>query len=102
MQRKNEVTIFFGFFTSQKQVVFKNTQNYVAKIFVPKNDKNLEFNGGLFQQVLLTWNENLCERSKKIEVEDRIQKTDAEDEETVFDFLAQYEVYGYLKKWWWI
>ena len=51
--------------------------------------------GELFQQVLLTWNENLCERSKKIEVEDRIQKT---DEETVLDFLAQYEVYGYLKK----
>ena len=23
-------------------------------------------------------------------------------EETVLDFLAQYEVYGYLKKWWWI
>ena len=35
--------------------------------------------------VLLTWNENLCERSKKIEVENRIQKTDGEDEETVFD-----------------
>ena len=57
-------------------------------------------NGGLFQQVLWTWNENLCERSKKIEVEDRIQKTDEEDEETVLDFLAQYEVYGSLKKWW--
>ena len=27
---------------------------------------------------------NLCERSKKIEVEDRIQKTDGEDEGTVF------------------
>ena len=52
--------------------------------FFPKNDKNLLFNGGLFQQVLLTWNENLCERSKKIEVEDRIQKTDGADEETVF------------------
>ena len=42
------------------------------------------------------WNENLCERSKKIEVEDRIQKTDWEDEETVLDFLAQYEIYGHL------
>ena len=42
------------------------------------------------------------ERSKKIEVEDRIQKTDGEDEETILDFLAQYEVYGYLKKWFWI
>ena len=36
-----------------------------------------------FQQVLLTCNENLCERSKKIEVEDRIQKT-VQDEKTVF------------------
>ena len=44
----------------------------------------------------------MCERSKKIEVEDRIQKTDGEDEETVLDFLAQNVVYGYLKKWWWI
>ena len=33
---------------------------------------------------MLTSNKNLCERSKKIEVEDRIQKTDGEDEETVF------------------
>ena len=41
----------------------------------------------------------MCERSKKIEVEDRIQKTDEADEDTVLDFLAQYEVYGYLKKW---
>ena len=32
-------------------------------------------------------------------MEDRIQKTDGEDEETVLDFLAQYEVYGYVKKW---
>ena len=104
MQRKNEVTNVFGFFTTQKQVFFfKNTQNQPAKlIFSKKNDKNLLFNGGLFQQVLLTWNENLWERSKKIEVEDRIQKTDGEDEETVLDFLAQYEVYRYLKKWRWI
>ena len=42
----------------------------------------------------------MSEKSKKIEVEDRIQKTDGEDEETILDFLAQYEVYGYLKKWW--
>ena len=41
-------------------------------------------------------------RKNKIEVEDRIQKTDGEDEETVLDFLAQYEFYGYLKKLWWI
>ena len=45
---------------------------------------------------------HVCETSKMIEVEDRIQKTDGEDEETALDFLAQYEVYGYLKKWWWI
>ena len=30
------------------------------------------------------------------------RRTDGEDEETVLDFLAQYEFYGYLKKWWWI
>ena len=43
-----------------------------------------------------------AKEARKIEVEDRIQKTNGEDEETIFDFLAQYEVYGYLKKWWWI
>ena len=64
------------------------------------NVNNLLFNGELFQQMLLTWNENLCERSKKIQVEDRIQKTDGEDEETVLDYLAQYEFYGYFTKWW--
>jgi len=98
-QRKNEVTIVFWFFHTPKKnkFFFKNTQNQRAKlIFSLLND-------GLFQQVLLTWNENLCERSKKIEVEDRIQKTDGEDKETVLDFLAQYEVYACLKKkWWWI
>ena len=59
--------------------------------FFPKNDKNLLFNCGLFQQDLLTWNENLCEKSKEIEVKDRIQNSDTEDE-TILDFLAQYEV----------
>ena len=43
-----------------------------------------------------------CERSKKIEVEDRIQKTGGDIKKLFLDFLAQYEVYGYLKKWWWI
>ena len=42
------------------------------------------------------------EAIKKIEVENRSQKTDREDEETILDFPAQYEVYGYLKKWWWM
>ena len=68
--------------------------------FFPKNDKNDLLNGGLFQQVLFTWDENLWERSKEIELEDRIQKTDGENEDTVLDFLAQYEVYGYLQKSW--
>ena len=86
MQRKNEVTIVFWFFHKQKNKFFfsKTLKISAPNSFFPKNDKNLLFNGGLFQQVLLTWNENLCERSKKIEVEDRIQKTDGEDEETVF------------------
>ena len=43
----------------------------------------------------------MYERIKKIEVEDRFHKTDGEDEETVLEFLVQYEVYEYLKKWWW-
>ena len=81
---------FFAFFTSQKQVFFKNTQNQRAKLIFSKKwqKSSTVFNSGLLQQVLLTWNENLCERSKKIEVEDRIQETDGEDEETVLDFLA--------------
>ena len=85
MQRKNEVTIVFWFFHTPKNKFFSKTLKISApNSFFPKNDKNLLFNGGLFQQVLLTWNENLCERSKKIEVEDRIHKTDGKDEETIF------------------
>ena len=79
MQRKNEVTIVFWFFRRQKTSFFLNTQNQRAKLILSKNDKNFLFIGGLFQQVLLTWNENLCQRSEKIELEDRIQKTDGED-----------------------
>ena len=90
-------------FSQAKNKFFSKTLKISApNSFFPKNDKNLLFNGGLFQQVLLTANENLCERSKKIEVEDRTQKTDGKYEETVLDFLVQYEVYGYLKKWRWI
>ena len=85
MQRKNEVTIVFWFFNTPKNEFFSKTLKISApNSFFPKIDKNVLFNGGLFQQLLLTWNENLCERSKKIEVEDRIQKTDGEDEEQVF------------------
>ena len=94
---------FFCFFTHQKASFFSKTLKISApNLFFPKNDKNLLFIGELFQQVLLTWNENLYERSKKLKVKDRIQKIDGKDEETVLEFLAQYEVYGYLKKRWWI
>ena len=93
---------FLVFSQAKNKYFYKNTQNQRAKLIVSKNDKSLLFDGGLFQQVSLTWNENLYERIKKIEVEDRIQKTDGEEEETFLDFLAQYEVYEYLKKWWWI
>ena len=83
----------------KKQVFFQKHSKSVRQThFFQKMTKNLPFNGGLFQQVLWTWNENLCERSKEIEVEDRIQKTGGEDEETVLDFLAQYEFYIYLKE----
>jgi len=74
----------FFFFTRQKEVFSKTLKISAPNSLFPKNDKNLLFNGGLFQQVLWTWNENLCDRSKKIEVEDRIQKTDGEGKETVF------------------
>ena len=45
---------FLVFSHAKKQVFFKNTQNQRAKLIFSKNDKNLLFNGGLFQQVLLT------------------------------------------------
>ena len=63
-----------------------------------KKDEILLFNYGLFQQASLTCNDNLRERSEKIEAEDRIQDVDAKDEETVLGFLTQYEFYGYLKR----
>ena len=88
MQRKNEVTIVFCFFHTRKTLKISAPNSN----FFSNNDENLLFNYRHFQQVLLTWNENLCERSKKIEVEDRIHKTDGEDEETVLDFLVEYEV----------
>ena len=80
---------FLFFSQAKKQFFLKNTQNQRVKlIFFQKWQKSSTvFNGGLFQQVLWTWNENMCKRSKKIEVEDRIQNTDGEDEETVLDFL---------------
>ena len=82
----SEVTIVlvFVFHTPKTSFLQKHSKSARQTNFFRKNDKNLLFNGGLFQQVLWTWNENLCERSKKIEVEDRIQKTDGKDEEMVF------------------
>ena len=87
MQRKNKFTIrFLIFFQKPKNKFFfsKTLKISAPNSFFQKNDKNCLFNGGLFQQVLLSWNENLGERRKTIEVEDRIQKTDEEDEETMF------------------
>ena len=89
MQRKNEFMLIFFVFSHAKNKLFSKSAR--QSNFFKKNDKNL-FIDGLFQQVLWTWNENLCERSKKMEVENRIQKTDVKDEETVLEFLAQYEV----------
>ena len=84
MQRKNEVTIFFLFFHTPKTSFFqKHSKSARQTHFFQKWQKS-SIQWWTFQQVLLTWNENLCERSKKIEAEDRIQKTDGEDEETVF------------------
>ena len=85
---------------SQKHVLFSKTLKTSApnSFFQTKNEKFFLFNCGIFQQIFLTWNENHCQRNKKIEVEDKIQKTDGEDEETDLDFLAQYENYAYLKK----
>ena len=83
----------FWIFHTPKTFFPKTLKISAPNSFFPKNDQNVLSIGGLFK---------LCERSKKIQVEDRIQKTDREGEETVLDFLAQYEVYGYLKKWWWI
>jgi hypothetical protein len=54
-QRKNEVTNVFWFFHTPKNKFFSKTLKISApNSFFPKNDKNLLFNGGLFQQVLLT------------------------------------------------
>ena len=101
MQRKNEVTIVFWEFHTPKNKFYSKTLKISApNSFFSKNGRILLFNGGLFQQVLPTWNENLYERSKNIEVEDIIQKTDGEDEETTLDVLAQYEVYRYLEQRW--
>ena len=72
------------YFTRQNQFIQKTLKISAPNWFFQKKSKILLFNVGLFQQVLWTWNENLCEKSKKIEVEDRIQKTDGKDEETVF------------------
>ena len=87
----------FKFFHTPKNKFFqKHSKSSRQSHFFQKMKKSSTvFNGGLFQQILLTWNENICERSKKIEVKDKIQKTDG----VVLGFLAQYEVYGYLKKW---
>ena len=52
----------------------KNAQNQRAKLIFSKKAKILLFNFGLFQQVLLTWNDNLAKEARrlksKIEFED--------------------------------
>ena len=78
MKRKNEVTIIFGSFYTPKRRFFKNAQNQRAKLIFSKNAKILLFNVGLFQQVLLTWNDNLAQEVRrlksKIEFEDWIRR----------------------------
>ena len=103
MQRKNKVTIFF-FTQTKKQVFFsKTTTNQRAKLIFSKNWQKYSIWWWTFSTsfINLKWKSVTKEaRRLKSKIEDRIQKTDGEDEETVLDFLAQYEVYGYLEKWW--
>ena len=96
--RRTKLRSFFVFITRQKQF-FSKTLNFSApNSFFPKNDKNLLFIGEFFQQASLTWNENMCERSKKIEVEDRIQKTD-ERAEPIYRGWISFHSMKNGKKW---
>ena len=74
------ISILGSFFRVTSKTIFsKNAQNQRAKlIFFKKKAKILLFNFGLFQQVLLTWNDYLAKEARrlksKIEFEDWCRK----------------------------
>ena len=47
--------------------------------------------------VHLKW-KSMRKKQEDWTIEDEFQNTDVEDEETLLYLLAQYEIYGYLKK----
>ena len=41
-----------------------------------------------------------AKEARRLKSKIEFRRLDGEDEETVLDFHVQYDVYGYLKKWW--
>ena len=69
----------------------KKFSNWHRRLNNPGWGKLLRTHGKYIKYIDIFWkNESLCERNKKIEVEDIIHKSDIEDEETVLNSLAQY------------
>ena len=92
MQRKNELTIVLWIFHTPKTSFLQKYSKSARQIhFSKKRQKTFDvFIYGLFEKDFISLKSKSVRKKRKlgpkIEVEDKIQKTDGEDEETVLDF----------------
>ena len=74
---------FLAYFTRQKQFIQKTLKISAPNWFFHKKAKILLFNVGLFQQVLLTWNDNLAKEARRLKSKIEFEDWCKSDEETV-------------------
>ena len=103
MQRKNEVTIVFWFFHKSKTSFFqKHSKSARQTHFFQKMTKIFYLMVDFFSKFYQLEMKICAKEARRLKSKIEFRRLDGEDEETVLDFLAQYEVYGCLKKWLWI
>ena len=103
MQLKNEVTIVFWFFHTPKTSFFqKHSKSTRQTHFFQKMTKIFYLMVDFFNKFYELEMKIYAKEARRLKSKIKFRRLMEKMKKRVLDFLAQYEVYGYLKKWWWI
>ena len=103
MQRKNEVTIVFWFFHTPKNKFFqKHSKSARQTHFFQKMTKIFYLLVDFFNKFYELEMKICAIEARRLKSKIEFRRLMEKMKKQILDFLVQYEVYGYLKKWWWI
>ena len=92
---------FYGFFTSQKQVQ-KHSKSVCQTHFFQKMTKIFYLMVDFFNKQFYELEMKICaKKARRLKSKIEFRRLMEKMKKRFLDFLAQYEVYGYLQKWWW-